>query len=748
MGRFWRSRKWPVWLAGLAAVALVMLVARDAEQTAERLNTLVFDSYQQLRPRPWAGAPVLILDIDEASLDKVGQWPWPRDVLGEITTRLTDLGAAAVVFDIVFAEPDRTSPMRVVERMRAQGASVEVSDLRTPDNDAAFAEAIRRSNVVTGMVFDEAARASPPPPKAGSAFGGTDPALILRDWTRAVPNLPEVDAAARGTGVITPEPSLDGVVRSAPLVFASGGALYPSLAVEALRVAQGASTMVVTASDGSGEGGTGGDGPRITRVRVGTLEMPTDRGGQMRVHHSRQRDKPVLPMHRLLAAQLDPAETGLVAGRIVLVGTSAPGLLDLRATPLDRIVPGVSIHADIIDQAIAQRFLQRPDWAEGAEILLALVLGVLIVAVIPFFTPLAHALFATLLIAGAASASWWLFALAPGSDTFRGVSLLVSPLLPAATVFAGYAAASGARLLLSERDERFVRRAFGLYLAPAMVDRLAEAPDELTLGGEERELTLLFCDIRGFTTLSEGLDPVELTKLLNDFLTPMTRALMERGATIDKYMGDAIMAFWNAPLPRPDHAASAVLGMLDMREALEDLNRRNRLEGRREIEIGVGLNTGPCCVGNLGSEQRFNYSAIGDAVNVASRVEGLTKQYGVFNLAAAETVAQAMREAPRLAHLEVDRVGVVGRSEPLVVHTILARERPQGFAGLRARHERFLTAWRGTNGVQTRAALDAARAGAPPELQALYETFRHRLDRLERDGWPQDWDGVTRAASK
>ena len=740
--RFWRSRRWPVWLAGMLAIAAVLAVAANAPRTAERLNTLVFDSYQQLKPRRWAGAPVLILDIDEASLDKVGQWPWPRDLLGEITARLTDLGAAAVVFDVLFSEPDRTSPARVLERMRERGATVEVSGLARPDNDAAFAEAIARSNVVTSMVFDDNARSRPPPPKAAKAFGGTDPTAILRDWTRAVANLAVIDEAAAGTGVIVPATSLDGVVRRVPLVFAAGGEIYPALTVEALRVAQGASTVLVRASDGSGE--IAGDAaPRITAIKVGALELPTDAKGQLRVHHTPQRDKPVLPMHRMLAAPLDPAEAGLVAGRLVLVGSSAPGLLDLRATPLDRIVPGVSIHADIIDQAIAQRFLTRPDWAEGAELSAALLLGLLAVAVIPFFTPLAHALWATLLIALATTASWFLFALAPDTTALAGQSYLVSPLLPAATVFAGYAMGSGARLLLSERDERFVRRAFGLYLAPAMVDRLAEAPDRLKLGGEERELTILFCDIRGFTTLSEGLDPVELTTLLNDFLTPMTRALMERGATIDKYMGDAIMAFWNAPLDQPDHAARAIDGMLAMRGALEELNA----VARRPIAIGVGLNTGPCCVGNLGSEQRFNYSAIGDAVNVASRIEGLTKAYGLDNLVAAETVRAAEGTGATLAHLEIDRVGVVGRAEPLVVHTVLG-EPPANFEALRERHARFLEAWRDAETEAARAALAEARAAAPPDHRTLYDHFAARLATFEHEGWPEGWDGVTRATSK
>lgn len=736
MRRWLLTRAGPVWLAGLLAAALALVALDAAPRAVARLDTAVFDALQQLRPRAWGGAPVVVVDIDEASLARVGQWPWPRDVMARITTRLVDLGAAAVVFDVVFSEPDRTSPARAVEALRARGARVSFEDggptgAAALDNDRIFADAIAQANVVTALILNAEGRARPPSPKSGISFGGADPLTLLDAQDRAVANLPLLDEAAQGTGVVSMERGQT-VVRRAPLLFAADGQLHPALALEALRVAQGASSIRVRTSTASGEL-AGGARPAIVAVSVGALEVPTEAGGELRVYPSPAAAKPTLPIHRLLDAS-NTRIADLVAGRIALIGASAPGLMDLRATALENVVPGVTVHADIIDQIVTGTFLTRPDWAPGLEWLAALVLPVLVVLALPHATATAHALWAALLVAVAVAAAWLLFARA---------SLLVSPILPVASVAAAYMAGSAARLLVTEREGRFVRSAFGLYLAPTLVEQLAREPEQLRLGGEERELTVLFCDIRGFTALSEGLDPVALTRLLNDFLTPMTRALMERGATIDKYMGDAIMAFWNAPVAQPDHPAAAARAMLDMRAALDELNERAAREGRPRIEIGVGLNTGPCCVGNLGSQQRFNYSAIGDAVNVASRIEGLTKQYGLFNLVAEATA----RHLGDLAHMEVDRVGVVGRAEPLVVHTVLGPDRAAWSETVR-RHDAFLAAWRAGDLDAARTALERLRDGRPEGLAQLLALHERRLDAMAREGVPADWDGVFRATDK
>jgi adenylate cyclase len=306
-----------------------------------------------------------------------------------------------------------------------------------------------------------------------------------------------------------------------------------------------------------------------------------------------------------------------------------------------------------------------------------------------------------------------------------------------------FAATMPLLLLLTDRERQFVRGAFGRYLSPALVERLADHPEALKLGGESRDLTVMFTDIRGFTALSEHLAPDELTGLLNGFLTPMTDVLLRHEATIDKYMGDAIMAFWNAPLDLPDHRRRACLAALDMLAALAALNRRSA----RDLRIGIGLNAGPALVGNLGSAQRFSYSAIGDSVNLASRVEGLTKSYGLAIL-----VTDPVRAgAPELAFIEVDRVRVLGRSEPVCVFALLgdaAHAQAPAFVALAAAHARLLAAYRAADLAAAEAALAAVRVLAPPELAALCALYAERLDDMRRNPVPADWDGVFTAREK
>jgi adenylate cyclase len=310
-------------------------------------------------------------------------------------------------------------------------------------------------------------------------------------------------------------------------------------------------------------------------------------------------------------------------------------------------------------------------------------------------------------------------------------------------VVAVYVVSTGLLLLLTDRERAFVRRAFGQYLAPDMIEKLAEDPSALKLGGETRAITVMFCDIRGFTTLAEGLGPQELTYLLNSFLTPMTRALLQSGATIDKYIGDAIMAFWNAPLPLADHPKRACLAVLEMLKALDALNQA---EGR-ELRIGAGLNTGEACVGNLGSEQRFSYSAIGDAVNVASRIEGLTKQFGISALISEATAAAAHD----LALLEIDLVRVVGRTKPMAVFAIVGDEavaQTPEFHALAEEHMRMLSAYRDGDVLAAEVALDKARALAPLFLQPVYDIFNKRLAGFRREPPGPEWQGVFEATEK
>ncbi len=745
--RYFGNKNTLIRLIGLAAATLILLISFLPSQPYSRLNTMVFDSYQRLNPRVWNGSDIVIVDIDERSIDRLGQWPWPRSVIAQLTDQLGELGAAAIVFDIVFSEPDRTSPLRAVDELSRAGAQIELpSDTSLLDNDQVLAQAIARHTVVTGMILSANGSADPPKPKAGLGFSGTPPPSFMENGLKSIRNLAVLDEAATGIGEFSFDAvkQNDAVVRRAALMRGANGNYYPSLAAETLRVVQGAGGFKIKSSDGSGEIDSGE--LAIVSVQIGAVEVPTDKDGALTIYHSTAASKPTLSARSVLF----PQENNLtkeklsqeVANHIVLIGTSAAGLLDLRATPLEPVVAGVTIHAEILDQILAGAFLSRPDTALGIERMVAIVLCLILLALLPHLNALWDGVL-TIGLIGAAIAGCWL--------AFTNWHMLLSPVVSVFMLLGTFAVGVAANLLVTDREGRYVRQAFGMYLAPAMVKKLADNPDALKLGGEDKELTLLFCDIRGFTTLSEGLDPVELTELLNNFLTPMTDALLAKGATIDKYMGDAIMAFWNAPIDQADHRRLACEGLLAMRSHLHKLNAT----AKRPIDIGIGLNTGRCCVGNLGSTQRFNYSAIGDAVNVASRIEGLTKQYGLDNLVAAETLA----DIEDYATLEIDSVGVVGRSQALTVHTIYGKgalkNHPE-FLNLRDHHGRMIDAYKAGDVEEGLVAMAQANRVAArlhdeiggPSLIKLYALYAERLGTMRDSGVPAEWDGIYRATSK
>ena len=707
----------------------VLSAANGNSAAMDRLSSLVFDLFQKVKPRQPAGAPVLVIDIDEESIRQIGQWPWPRTELAALVERVGALGSAAIAFDLVFAEPDRTSLRQAAAELARAGAQVSLPP-ELPDNDAVLAAAFAKVPVTAGLVLSNQIESELPDPKTGFAVAGQSPEAFLTSFTGGLANLRPLNEAAAGLGFFSFPPSPDGIVRSVPLVARGGGRLYPALSVEALRVAQGAGSMVIRATGGSGEADTGR--PAMTALKVGAFEVPTGPAGEFHIFFSGLPDLVRLSAAQLLGPEVAPNIADQVSGRIVLVGSSAIGLRDIVATPLSPAVPGVEVHAEIIDQIIGGSYLTRPDWAPGAEVVAAVILTIALLAALLVFGPLVAALTAANLVAISAAGAW---------IAFVQWRLLLDPILPSVSVLSVYLTATALLLLLTDRERQFVRRAFGQYLAPALVERLADNPSALALGGETRELTVLFCDIRHFTALSESLDPQELTKLLNRFFTPMTDILLRSGATIDKYVGDQIMAFWNAPLVTPDHPRRACLAVLEMIEALADLNAREA----EQIDVGIGLNTGLCCVGNLGSEQRFSYSAIGDAVNVAARVEGLTKQLKIASLLTENTA----RRVPDLPIMEVDLVCVVGRREPLAIFTVLPEDSIRGrdLGSFATAHSCMLAAYRSGDFPEAERRLAELRSDPPPVMVHLYGVYAERLSMLRRHP-PDDWDGVFRALEK
>ncbi|KAB2858714.1 MAG: adenylate/guanylate cyclase domain-containing protein, partial [Bauldia sp.] len=445
---------------------------------------------------------------------------------------------------------------------------------------------------------------------------------FIATFAGATGNLPALDRAAAGIGSINWVPDRDQVIRRVPLVYRLGDTYVPALASEALRVAQAASTYVLKASNASGETAFG-EQTGLNHIKVGDIEVPTDADGGIWLQFRPSNPAAFIPAWKVLASENDAAE---VAGRIVLVGTSSPGLLDLRATPLDAAIPGVEIHAMAIEHILSGPTLTRPDYALAAEIALVIVLGIVVGLLLPRIPALLSAVIGVAAVGGLFVGGWLLY---------RDAGLLFDPSWPALSIAVLIAAATLTVYRRVEQQRSEVRRAFGYYVAPAVVDEIVADPTRLELGGEVRELTLLFCDVRNFTAISERMSAHELTRFINSLLTPLSAIILEERGTIDKYMGDAIMAFWNAPLDDADHANHACRAALAMTVAMAGLNRKWKAEaaaaGRafHRVAIGIGINTGDCCVGNLGSEQRFDYSAIGDDVNIASRFEGLCRLYGV-----------------------------------------------------------------------------------------------------------------------
>ncbi len=730
-----------VLIVGTVILASLALRFWDPAPVA-RLRSLVFDVYQQMSPRAYdPSLPVRIVDIDEESLKQVGQWPWPRTVLAALVDKLAANGAAAIGFDIVFPEPDRMSPANALrfwpQSETLAGLREEVEKL--PTNDHVFAEAIGKGPVVLGFIAIPQGT-SLPAPKAGFAHGGDDPKLFAPYYPGAAASLKELQDKAQGTGALNWIPEHDQIIRRMPMIVRVGDTLYPSFAADMLRLAQGASTYVVKSSGASGEKAFG-EKTGIVAVKVGDFEVPTEANGQMWIRFTPESKDRYLPAWKVLSGEIGK---DAIEGRILIVGTSAAGLLDLRATPLEASVPGVSLHAQAIEQILQGAFLQRPDFATPAELLYILVLGILIAVLIYRLGALGSAVLGGAAVAAVIGVSWY---------AFDVLGWLVDPIYPAVALTAIYLAGTLVVFLRTERERNRVRHAFSHYMAPALVKRLADDPSRLKLGGETRDMTLLFSDVRGFTTISEGLDAEELTRFLNSLFTPLSNIILEEQGTIDKFMGDAVMAFWNAPLDdgeHPSHACSAALRM--MRE-MESLNARWRDEaeakGRafKPVRLGIGLNTGVCCVGNLGSETRFDYSVIGDNVNVASRLEGQSKTYDVGTVVGESTTVRA----PDFAFLELDLLKVKGKTEATRAFALLGDstfKQSQGFMALAERHKEFLGRFRAKDWDAAEALSHQCEKMNSARLDRLYALYRERIAFFRINPPPPHWDGAAEALSK
>ncbi len=696
-------------IIGLAIVAAFTLLRASDPPLLGQIRDITFDEYQRISPRAFEPTPVRIIDIDEASLKEFGQWPWPRDRLALLVQRLSDLGAAAIAFDVLFAEPDRLSPRTVMRDV----AGVDPTLLgRLPDNDELFAEAIAGRPVVLGFGLTTEGNYRPPV-KAGFAFTGENPINAPPRLDAATPIRPQLQINAAGLGHISLNPgNPSAVVRKVPLLLSDGAQLYPNLAIEALRVAQGASTYVLAAAPNAPD--------TLTSAKIGEFVVPVTASGELWLYTSPDVAERYISAGKILAPQgVAPEVAAAIEGSIIFVGTSSAGLQDIRTTALGQNVPGVSMHAQTVEQILTGHFLSRPDWADGMEILAIAVLGTILVVLTTFVSPAVALACGLCITALALAASWF---------AFSTWGLLIDPLAPIIAGSIIHFAATSFRILVIDRERREVRRAFGQYLSPSLLYRIEHTRDAMRLGGDDRELTVMFVDVRGFTELSERLQPAEVVRFLNTLLDALSRHVTTNEGTLDKFIGDSIMAFWNAPVDVSNHPAKAVRAALAMRETLASLNASDAFGfgPAYQVGIGIGIHTGLACVGNMGAETRFNYSAVGDAVNVAARIESACKEVG-FDILVSETTAS---ELPHFALLDAGLLGLKGKSSRARLYAVVGGERVRSssaFAEMQHTHTDLIAALR-AHSPESRKLLNIAKLKAA-ELSSVLSPFYSRIGR-------------------
>lgn len=734
-----RRERHRIWSSSVRTIALIclggLMVIRIWDPfPVESLRLKTFDTFQRIQPRVAVASPVVVVDIDEASLASYGQWPWPRTVIARLIEQIFQSGAIVLGFDVIFAEPDRTSPGTIARNIKGLPKNVIAALEKLPSNDMVMANVIRRTRVVLGQAADPGSTKINRPGKQFKtpvAEVGGDPRPYLSTFKSLVPNLPILEQAASGRGLLALVSEVDGVVRRAPAVFAVDNVIRPSLVIEMLRVATGKKAFAVKSNEAG-----------INSIVVGRIEIPTDGAGRIWVHYAKYDPLRYLSAKKVLDGT---APRHRLERKLVLIGASAAGLFDVKATPIAGRMPGVEIHAQLLETILAGSHLTRPNYALGAELFGLLFTGIIIIVLVPMIGAWWTLLVGVAMGTGLTGGSWYLYA---------NEKILLDFSFAAIAVFLIYTLLNFLSYAREEAGRQQIKNAFSRYMSPEVVTQLAEDPRQLALGGQNRDMTLLFSDVQGFTSISEKYDAEGLTTLINKVLTPLTEAVLRTGGTVDKYMGDSIMAFWNAPLDDADHARNACLAALGIGAAIAPLNEVLAADARElgheytPIKVGVGINSGICCVGNMGSDLRFDYSVLGDTVNTAARLEGQTRTYRVANVIG-ET---SFKKARDLAFLELDFVRVVGKTQPVRIYTLLGDEAhatSAEFTALAEAHGDMIAAYRAQQWDTAARALETAGSLNPGlELSGFYDLMTERITEFMAEPPGPEWDAVYEATSK
>jgi adenylate cyclase len=705
----------------------------------EQLSSIIYDYRLRLTMPRTMDDRIVILDIDEKSLKEEGRWPWGRDRLALLMDKLFDkYGVAVVGFDVVFAEKDESSGLKILQKLGQNQLKGDLSFhavLRQIepklDYDNLFANKIKNRKVVLGYYLtnykdQQTSGMLPEPTFPPGSFKGHQ--VGFTTWNGYGSNLPELQQAAASAGHFNPVIDFDGRVRRVPMLAEYNGAYYESLSLAMVRTLLGQTKLLPGYAEVKASGYTGMEWLELDATATGgKIRIPVDDDVATFVpYRGAQGSFRYISITDVLHDRVDPAQ---LKDKIVLVGTTAPGLMDMRATPVDEVYPGVEVHANMISGILDKKLKERPAYMVGAEVVWLLLIGISLSFLLPLFTPAKAILASIFTLISTAGLS--LFVWQNGNILMPVAnSLMMIALLFALNMSYGY--------FIESRTKQQITRLFGQYVPSKVVEEMVKHPESVSMDGESREMTILFSDVRGFTSISERMEPKQLSMLMNEFLTPLSRDIFKYRGTIDKYMGDCIMAFWGAPLPDKDHARNAILAAVDMQASLKALQPHFRERGWPELQVGVGINSGRVIVGNMGSEERVAYTVMGDEVNLASRLEGLTKQYGV-DIIVGEKTRNLVKD---FLYRELDHVRVKGKDKPVAIYEPLALV-SEASKALRDEVKLFHEVrrlYRKQDWDQAELQLMNLQRMTPDS--ALYGIYTKRVINFRKNPPDADWDGV------
>ncbi|MGZ4968948.1 MAG: CHASE2 domain-containing protein [Methylobacter sp.] len=630
--------------------------------TLQRMEDILYDLRLRATAVNTIDPRIVIVDIDEESLAKEGRWPWRRDKLAYLVDMLFDYYNIKVLgFDVVFSEPDTSGGVELLEKLASgplQRDAVFLSTLETVrpqlSYDDLFAKSLENRPIVLGYFASHILEKTPEIGMLPNALAAADELpfspLLFKEQSYAA-NLPKLQTAAMSGGFFNnPNVDEDGVYRRLPLLVSYKHQLYEALSLALFRTFLDMPKVKFITGEGYGENNVDS---HLEGLDIEGFHIPVDQSSTLLVpYRGRQGSFPYISATDVLNGV---ADIDKLKDKIVIVGTSAAGLLDLRVTPVQNVYPGVEVHANILSGLLDQTIKSRPSYIMAVELTELLFICLLAIFIFPRLPVLSSAIVFALLLAAGIALNFYCWAVW-NIDTVLASPITLLTLLYGIQIFFGF--------FFENRKKKQMGNMFGQYIPPELVEQMSQSDEEFSLKGESREMTVLFSDVRGFTTISEGMEPQELCELINDILTPVTRVIHEHKGTIDKYIGDAIMAFWGAPMHTPQHATYAVKAGLAILQALKTIQKDFKAKGWPEVDIGIGLNTGKMSVGNMGSQFRIAYTIMGDAVNLGSRLEGLTKQYGV-KMIVSESTLQA---APEFIYRELDKVRVKGKHKPITIY--------------------------------------------------------------------------------